>query len=180
MAPTNKPIPAHGEFKLVAQIARDHAERLRRYLRRRLRREHEAEDLAQEVYLRMLRMPQERQLQNPLAYTMVIAANVLSDYRLTGSQRIADRGVALDAEDLELNGSREEIPDAIAERVNLAQQLDRAIRQLPDIEQVVLLLTKRDGWTFEQVAQRLDISTHMVHHYLKRAKSRLRAFAWDR
>lgn len=179
---SGKPQPTtdSSEFNPVVEFAREHAQQLRLYLRRRLRRQHEAEDLAQEVYLRLMRMPRERELLNPLAYIKVIASNVLNDYILTGSQRVSERGVVWDTKDMELQGADEAAANAIEDRINLEQQLDRAIRQLPEIEQVVLLLVKRDGWSREQVAARLNISEHMVHHHLKRAKARLRSTAWDR
>ena len=65
----------------VAGWYRQYHKRLLKYLRGSLRTESDAQDLSQEVFLRLLRLPEERVIEHPRAYLFRVAANVLSDWR---------------------------------------------------------------------------------------------------
>ncbi|HEX7113962.1 MAG TPA: sigma-70 region 4 domain-containing protein, partial [Steroidobacter sp.] len=72
------------------------------------------------------------------------------------------------------------LPDDLAERLSLEQQLDRALAQLPPMQAAVLLAHKRDGLSYEETAEKLGISVHTVEKYLTKAKARMRALLWER
>lgn len=57
-------------------------EGLYRYLLRKLRQAENAEDLTQEVYLRLLRTPDRKLVRNPQAYVFGVAFNVLYEFKL--------------------------------------------------------------------------------------------------
>jgi DNA-directed RNA polymerase specialized sigma24 family protein len=55
---------------------------LRRFLIQRLRNAQDASDLSQEVYLRLLRVPDATLVRQPRAYLFRIAANVLYEFHM--------------------------------------------------------------------------------------------------
>jgi RNA polymerase sigma-70 factor (ECF subfamily) len=68
----------------------------------------------------------------------------------------------------------------MAERLNLQQQIDRALAQLPPTHAAVLLCHKRDGLSDEEVAEKLGLSIHTVEKYVTQAKSKIRTMSWER
>jgi len=160
---------------VVESYARD----LRRYLARRLGRTQEVDDLAQEVYARLLRVEDSKQIEKPLAFVFGVAAHVLADHRLANRRH---HHVSFDSELAEDAGAAHATPpeEELAERISLQQQLDRAIAELPPLHQAILVACKRDGHSSEEVADRLGLSVHTVNTYLAAARAQLRMKSWDR
>src|SRR5688572_1049177 len=77
---------------------------LHRFLMRRLRSDQDAKDLAQEVYLRLLRVEDTSQIIEPLAYTYRTAANVVTEFQM---RRQRER-VRFDTEAVEHRGEHPE------------------------------------------------------------------------
>ena len=148
-----------------------------RYLLRRLRRPEDVEDLAQEVFLRLLRHDNATAVRNPLAYLYGVAFHVLADYRVA-SEHAPER--IHDDDETEFEGSSSISPDALVEQLNLQQQLERALAELPPTHAAVLLAHKHRGLSYEEVAAELDLSVHTVEKYLTQARARIRTMPWER
>lgn len=71
--------------RFVADIATRYGRRLRAFLAARLRNSSEVADLAQEVFLRLLRVDRRDQIRNPEAYLLTIASHVLHQHALDGA-----------------------------------------------------------------------------------------------
>lgn len=153
---------------------------LHRFLMRRLRQPQDVDDLAQEVYLRLLRLDDEKVIHKPLAYLYGIASHVLADHR-TGVEQEREC-ITVDSEIIDewCDTPSCILPDDLADRLNLQQQIDRCVAQLPPTHAAVLLAHKRDGMSYEEVAARLDLSIHTVEKYVTQAKARCRTMAWER
>lgn len=160
-----------------ASSFRDYDKHLHRYLAHRLPRPQDAEDLAQEVYLRLLRMDGEKCVEKPLAYIYGIASHLLADYR-SDSRR--QRELLRDEEDESPEEGWESSADDLAERLNLQQQLERAFARLPRTLALVLLAHKHRGLSYEEVAAELGLSVHTVEKYITQAKARIRTMTWER
>lgn len=152
---------------------------LHRYLMKRLRQPQDVDDLAQEVYMRLLTLDEEKTVHKPLAYLYGVASHVLADFRID----IEDERKAIDRyENVEdwYDTPACVLPDDIAERLNLQQQIDKAMAQLPPTHAAVLLAHKRDGLSYEEVAEKLGLSIHTVEKYVTQAKARIRTMSWER
>jgi RNA polymerase sigma-19 factor, ECF subfamily len=174
------PSPQKPAADLGVSAFRHYRRELHRYLLRRLRRPQDVDDLAQEVYLRLLRHDETKCVRKPLAYLYGIASHVVADFRIE-TEHERER-LTFDSEACE-QGSEEPtsaLPDDLADRLNLQQQLERALAQLPPTHAAVLLAHKRDGLSYEEVAQKLNLSVHTVEKYITQAKARIRTMAWDR
>lgn len=153
---------------------------LHRYLMRRLRQPQDVDDLAQEVYLRLLRLDDEKCVHKPLAYLYGIASHVLADFRIEVEQEREHITVDSDTVDEWSDQPSCVLPDDLADRLNLQQQIDKALAQLPPTHAAVLLAHKRDGLSYEEVAKKLGLSIHTVEKYVTQAKARIRTMSWER
>src|SRR5262249_27959627 len=140
---------------------------------RRLRDRQDAADLAQEVYLRLLRVPNGEWVKKPQAYVYGVASHVVSEYRM----RSEKAWVTYDSEAVDRVAEHPEqaVPDELTMQLALERQLEGILSELPPTHLAVLLLHKRDGLSYEAVAERLGISIHTVQKYLYQAKTRVRA-----
>lgn len=128
-----------------------------------------AEDLTQDLFLRLLRRPDLFELRNPDGYIFEAAANLARDQ----ARRVKARGgdhLELMAEVLETDG-----PDAeqtAAARSQLAAVLN-AVDQLPPRTRDILMLSRFEGLTHAQIALRMKISTSAVEKHMARALAAL-------
>jgi RNA polymerase sigma-70 factor (ECF subfamily) len=176
--PKNAAQPGRGHF--AGSTAQRYARELHRYLLRRLKRPQDVDDLAQEVYLRLLRLDEAKCVHNPLAFVYGVAAHVVADFRLRSHAQQAHLTFDEEAVQHWSEQPTDVLPDELGERVALEQHLKWALGQLPPTQAAVLLAHKRDGFSYEEIAQRLKLSIHTVEKYLTQAKAKLRTLSWNR
>jgi RNA polymerase sigma factor (sigma-70 family) len=142
------------------------------YLARRLWNREDARDLAQEVYLRLLRLGKTDIAADCPSYFFGVAENVVRDFKLRATQQ----PVTFNSELVETWSERQPhaAPDAMSEELNLKRELKSALSRLPPTCRTVLLLHKRDGLSYAEVAAALDLSPHTVQKYIARSLSLLR------
>lgn len=145
--------------QLVATVGGD----LLRFLRSRLSHGDQAQDLAQEVYLRLLRVEDLRLIRNPRAFVIHLAAHAAHEWRMLARNR--------------LQHSEEELQQLIAdggdpadalERDGQIHQLERVLSTLSPKNRAVLLMHRRDGMTCQEIATHMQLSVAMVKKYLAR------------
>ncbi len=163
--------------RLAESIFRGNSRELRRFLLRRVGQSQDADDLAQEVFARLLRVQNADLVRKPLAYLLGIAANVVSEFR----QRKQQDPVLFDSEVSEEIGANleEATAQGLAEQLDIQTRLERAFRQLPPTHRLVLLLVKRDGLSYSEAAQTANLSVHTVEKYVVEARASLRVILAD-
>jgi RNA polymerase sigma factor (sigma-70 family) len=152
----------------VADIERQHGRRLRRFLASRLR--HAASDvpdLVQEVFLRLLRIDHHESIRSSEAYLFTIAFHVLHQHTLR--QSAMPEAVEITALIDEMESAPESDPARQAETQQRLEELQHALQQLSPKAQAALLLHRRDGYSLEQIGERLGISRAMAAKYLSKA-----------
>ncbi len=151
---------------------------LQRYLLRRLRHAQNAQDLAQEVYLRLLRFEDATRVRDFRSYVYKIAAHVVYEFKF----RARERFVTFDSEavqEWEQDAAHAAV-DPPEERLSAARQLDSMLTRLHPTCRAVLLAHKRDGLSYSEVAKKLGLSEHTVKKYVFRAVATLRMARWER
>lgn len=165
----------------LAVIApREYRRPLHRYLLRRLRDPSQVDDLAQEVWLRLIRTDETRPIEKPLAYIYGIASHVLADWRVDREHQ--ERRITFDsdiAEDQVESGGCF-VCDDMAECLDMQRQLSRALALLPPKHREVLIAHKGDGMSYEEAGAALGLSVNTVAKYVTQAKSRVRTMEWER
>jgi RNA polymerase sigma factor (sigma-70 family) len=157
---------------LVERMFRAQKDALWRYLVRRVRRRSDAEELAQEVYLRLLRVADANALRNPEAYLYAISANLLKEHAM--QQSISRNCVALeDAGFPEMLSEAVCYPDLV-DKAQRTERLREVLRQLPAKCQAAVIMRHWHGLSYEEIAQKLEISVNMVKKYLVHALAHCR------
>jgi RNA polymerase sigma factor (sigma-70 family) len=142
--------------------------RLLTYLRRSLRTETDAQDVSQEVYLRLLRVPEDRVIDHPRAYLFRVAANVLNDWR--SGQKIFETRAPEDLDQVpDPHDSGQEYDDSKRQA-----HIKQAIAALPTHYRAALLLGAHHGMTYREIASHMEVSERMVKRYIVKAFARLR------
>lgn len=147
--------------------------KLERFMARRAHRPLDASDLAQEVYLRLLRFPPERLIERPHAYLYRIASNVVFDF----NTRLKDAPVTFDssiADELAARALDTWAGDP-GDQVAAAQELDKVLRRLPRAPLVALLMHKRDGMTIAEISKQLGVPADTVKSRVAQAIALCRA-----
>ncbi len=152
-----------------AEIAfRQHRGALQHFLIRRLHNRENARDLAQEVYLRLLRVEDGELIRSPLAYLYRLAMNVVYEFKL----RVRRDPVGFDSETADelVEHPLQETSSADAyEQLCTEQELRSLLAPLPPVLRAVFVLRKRDGMTHQEIAAELGLSAHTVKKYLCQA-----------
>lgn len=151
---------------------------LQRFLTRRLQSTDNAQDLAQEAYLRLLHLDRGEFVRKPQAYLYRIASNLVYEFRL----RERNQPVTFDSEafDHAAESTAEPLATEASDRMEFEQQLEAILAELPALYRAVLVLRKRDGMSYLEIARSLDLSVHTVKKYLARAVAQCRSARWER
>jgi RNA polymerase sigma factor (sigma-70 family) len=150
----------------VQEIIRRHHSALIKFLRRRLSVADDAEDVAQETYIRMMKYEGSSELNSPSAMLFRIAVNVANDHGRAAVARHAAKHS--DVQDFEIAS---ELPSA--ERELLASQTFElvlaAIEELPPKCRQVFLLSRASDMTYPEIAVHCGISVKMVEKHISKA-----------
>jgi len=135
------------------------------YFLRRVAHRWDAQDLVQEVYLRLLRMePADAEnIRNPEAYLFTVAANLAKEHAVLRQQQpLGDDGLTQVIDQLSTPCSAE----ADVDRELRRQRLGAMIKRLSPKCRAVLVMHYRDELSYREIAERLSISTNMVKKYI--------------
>lgn len=143
---------------------------LRRFLfRRRAGSAADIEDIAQEVFLRLLRYDRSDLIDHPQAYLYKIAANVAAEWATRSSRSMPHSAEWLvdlvDAID----------PETEMEHQAAEAELRRAIEVLPHRSREIVRLHFGEGLTYEEIAAHLALTRRIVKRDLARAYASMRA-----
>jgi RNA polymerase sigma factor (sigma-70 family) len=136
---------------------------LLRFLRSRLGHGDHAQDLAQEVYLRVLRMDDLSLIRNPRSFVIHLAAHAAYEWRMLARNRLQHSDEFL--QDLVAHDAD---PAEALEREDRIARLSRVLETLSPKCRAVILMHRRDGMTYEEIAARMNLSVAMVKKYLAR------------
>jgi RNA polymerase sigma-70 factor (ECF subfamily) len=148
-----------------------HRGALQAFFYRRLRTKSDAADLVQEVYLRMLRVSDTDAIQNPEAYLFTVAGNLLKE-NAAADRRQAE---AADVEESDASPLKELSGfDAALDTTRRIERLRDVLEELPPKCCAALILQYRHELSYQQIAERLEVSPSMVKKYLTQALSHCR------
>lgn len=141
---------------------------LKGYFRRRVRERDDAEDLAQEVYLRILRTEEAENnvIRNPEAYLYTVALNLLRERAVLARRRQHD--IHIDDVESELTSGGLPAEEKL-ERDGRRKRLMDVVDDLPPNLRAVLIMQYKFEMSYEQMAQRLGVSTHAIKKYVGQA-----------
>lgn len=154
----------------VAELFQAHNTALIGFLQNKLDSLAEAQDVAQEAYVRLLRLENPEQVSFLRAYLFHIAANLAVD-RLRGRKvRVLAPVQSLFEQWLETPS-----PDRMALSAEHLRAVQAALRELPPKCSQAFVLHVVEGKEFEDIAARMKLSTRMVRYHVARALTHCRA-----
>jgi RNA polymerase sigma factor (sigma-70 family) len=162
-------LSAEDKRSFVAAVASQHGRRLKRFLSQRLQNRADAPDLAQEVYLRLLRVQRHDEIRSPEAYLLTMASHLLREH--TVRQAAVPPQVELEDLVAELRTDADDDPAHQAETQQRLRTLEGVLNRLPAKAQAALLLHRRDGYSLEEIGEQLGISRSMAKKYMTKALS---------
>jgi RNA polymerase sigma-70 factor (ECF subfamily) len=151
-------------------LYRAHAGQLRGFARRRVGWQ-EAEDLVQDVYVRLLQQGEFATLERPREYLYRVASNLAID----SARRVRTRSRFAD-EELEFSISQAAVtsPEKIVEGLMELRRFQAFLAELPPQARDILLLNRIEDLTHEEIADRLGVSVRTVERRIADALKRLR------
>jgi len=159
------PVAIEGKRDWVADLATNHGEPLRRFVARRVRNRADIADIVQEVFLRLLRVPNQESIRSPEAYLFTVARHVAQQHLL----REAATPHTSELEDMLVEPAGEADPALEVSAQECVVELEQALQDLTPKARAVFLLHWRDGLTLDEIAGRLGVSRPMVKKYLAKA-----------
>jgi RNA polymerase sigma-70 factor (ECF subfamily) len=156
----------------VAESYEKYGHELRRYLRRRLQNKHDARDLAQEVWRRLLRIPDRTEVIEPLAYIYRAAANVVAEYHLLRRRDC----VCVDSEAVQYASEHPAhvTADDLTDQLTRQAELERILAAMPRTYREILILRITEDLSYEEVGAKLGFSPKTVEQYFFRALTLVR------
>lgn len=143
---------------------------LARHLTRRFGRGSDVDDILQETYLKLQKIPAEAVIDNPRSYLYRLADNLAKDR--VRSAAVRERYMSGDV-----------MPDVTDDRPSPEHEtdyrqrmliLEKAVRELPDRQRQVFLMHKFDGMSYGDIAIQLGISKSAVEKLMMKALVRCR------
>ena len=161
---------------LLARTFEEHKTALRRFLKARLAREEDREDILQELFLRLARVDNlserlSERLGNTRSYLFSIATNLVVDrYRKAAQEREEQH----DSFDESLPHTELPSPEMVTAT---QQQLDRMLtllRSMPAKQRKAFVLNRFKHRSYPEVARDMGVSVASVQRYISAALVRLR------
>ena len=152
---------------LVERLFTEHYASLLVFFGRRVRARSEAADLAQEVYLRMLRVGDAEAIRNPEGYLFTVANNLAKEHAVL--ERRSASGIGLD--DAQDDASLQVLPtyERELDGAHRTTRLHVVLAQLSPKCRAAVVLQYAQDLSYQEIAVRLNVSPHMVKKYLAQA-----------
>ena len=159
--------------RFVAAMALRYGRGLRRFLSVHLRNAQDVPDLAQEVYLRLLRVDHHEAIRNPEAYLFTVAGHVVRQRLLRQATDTAFTDITEAVPELALPAGEE--PSAKVENSQRVEQFQKEILdRLPPRVGAALVLHRIRGYSVQETASRMGVTRETVKWYLAEAARRCR------
>ena len=157
---------------LIERLFAQHRSSLQSFFYRRIRSKPDAGDLVQEVYVRMLRVNDTDAIRNPEGYLYTVANNLAIEHAVLERRHAKDVNFdqsEVDAEVFDAAGPEEQVDLQVR-----IKRLDDVLAQLPPKCRAAVYMKYRHGMSYQEIAEKLGVSDHMVQKYLGQALAHCR------
>jgi len=152
---------------LVERLFAEHGGALQSFFRRRLRSKADAPDLAQEVYLRMLRISDQEAIRNPVGYLYTVASNLVKEHAVLERRQAS----GVDIDEALASGQLGTLPsfDGDLDSAYRAARLRVVLQQLRPKCRAAVALRFTHELSYREIAIRLGVSPQMARKYVAQA-----------
>ncbi len=159
-----------GDFKAFEELVRLYQNRIYNFVYRIVYERETAEDLAQETFIRAFKNLAGIDVNLSFkSWLYKVAVNLTNDY-------LKEKYARYQFEDFrDLTNPEFELKDeASAARIKKAVFLEEGLRRIDAKYRAVLLLYFKEGFSYKEIAYKLDLPLNTVRTHLKRAKTALK------
>jgi len=160
---------ADPKSSFVERLFADHRAGLQTFFLRRIRTKADAPDLAQEVYVRMLRINNQEAIRNPVHYLYTVANNLVKEHAVIDQRRAL--GVEIDE-----SGPQESLQtlpafDGDLDTRQRVARLGVVLNQLPPKCRAAVVLRFTHELSYREIAIHLGVSAQMAKKYVAQGLS---------
>ena len=148
---------------LIERLFAEHRRALQTFFYRRIRTKSDAPDLAQEVYVRMLRVSDTDAIRNPEVYLYTVASNLVKEHTVLDRRTVRD----VPFDETRVQHRLGELPtlDGQLDATQRVGRLRIVLAQLSPKCQAAVILQYRHGLSYQEIAEQLNVSPHMELSY---------------
>jgi RNA polymerase sigma factor (sigma-70 family) len=157
-------IVADPKPSLVERLFAEHRTALQSFFRRRIRGQADASDLAQEVYVRMLRIRDQEAIRNPVPYLYTVANNLVKEHAVLERRQAS----CIDIDEAPAQESLE-TPCSFDVDMDVRQRVARlgvVLKQLPPKCRAAVVLRYTHELSFREIGTHLGVSPQMARKYV--------------
>lgn len=146
-----------------------------RYLSKKVHNNEDANDLAQEAFLRMHKFQQSRRLDNARAFLFKTANNLVVDQMRRAS--VHEKYLSFERLPEQSDEESDKFAPSAERTVSAEQELDRiykVVNQMPEKVRSAFLMHRGKDLSYSQIATEMDVSISMVEKYIIQALRILR------
>lgn len=159
------------ETDRIASLSTQFRPALKRFFSKRVKEQHEIDDLVQDVFVRLVRKVHVDGGQIVAGYVFQTAQSVLNDWLRKRQVRQASAHEEIEAELPYLKD------DSTPERVLVGKQnlakATAAVLELPEVTRAIFLLRRLEGMRYSDIAKRLGMPMSTVEKHMARAVAHL-------
>lgn len=146
-------------------LYQEHHEWLVRWIARRTYNKDNAQDLAQDTFMRLLNKPAlYNEIQSPRAWLTKVAGNLVTD---NIRRKVLEENYLLFLESMPEAAYFS--PEEQLQLLSLLEQIDKLLSGLRAIEKTAFLMVRLDGLSYKEVAKQLKVSLSSIEKYMAKA-----------
>jgi RNA polymerase sigma factor (sigma-70 family) len=158
------------------KLFEDHNDGLLRYLTRKLNSSEEAEDIAQNAYIRIQALKELPPMENSKAYLYQVASNLIIDQKRR--EKLHTRymqGEVLKRQAVgEFGAVDAESPEALLVAQRELESMQEVLNALPEKARRAFMMHRRDGLSYSDIANELGVTVSSVEKYILQALKHFR------
>ncbi len=161
----------------IEALFRQNGQQLVRFLSSRLRDPQQADEIAQEAYLRMQKLHEPEQLDNARAFLFQVAANMATDQlrRQQLHHKYIQNQLERNIDDSgEISAPLEYGPDEQLIAQERVKQINAALDSMKPKPRQAFLLHRRSGLSYSEIAEEMGVSVSSVEKYILAALKHFR------
>jgi RNA polymerase sigma factor (sigma-70 family) len=149
---------------LVERLFAEHRGALQTFFLRRIRSKADASDLAQEVYVRMLRISDKEAIRNPVHYLYTVASNLVKEHAVLDRRQAS----GIDIDEAPAHEQLETLPefDGELDTRRRVARLGVVLKQLRPKCRAAVELRYTHGLSFQAIGTHLGVSPQMAKKYV--------------
>lgn len=157
---------------LIADSYRDNFQRILRYINSRINNICDAENLTQDVWVRVLTCDRELTAETMVSFLFTIARNIVNDYL----RRLCHAMEAEETMEFELASQAVISPESEVSAADIASHELKRVECLPAQRRIIYIMSRFEDKNVEDIATELSLSSRTVENHLRLGRRDVRTY----